>query len=374
MKAWLAATLGLCALVAVWALPPAELTWRARPSLPEEIRYQELASELQLEHGVLMARRWSDSLSALVVEQSGEGVALAYPPSALLTPEGVQEWRTLVDAYTASLQPRDATMKTGIIFQAESHGALPDVLGPRFGVRPQVYVGVRNGAPYCFTVHPERFPVENATLRSARTLGQCSWYAKYGSPGPAVGAWLEARGLYFARVGRVADLIPSLGPRSLEPRLPFGLDRPSAESLPVAACLAGRENACEQAVIEPAGMASAFFGDYPLLVARSPVTHVTSGASTPFARMSSYMFSELEARYGPEAFARFWTSGEAVPVAFQEAFGSELGGWVQDWFENEVGVFRAGPAPRARTLAWALLLVTALSAIAVTTQARRRAA
>jgi hypothetical protein len=370
MKVWLSVVIVSCALVALWALPPSVITRGVRLSSPEEARFEAASDEIRRAHGVLMATRWADSLSALVVETAIDGLALAHPPSDLVTPTGRQEWRSLVSAHLASYQPRDAEMTVGIVFQDDRHGALTDVPLPRFGVRSQIYIGVRGGTRYCFVVHPQRYPVSNATLRSARTPEECAWFAKYGSPGPSIAAWLQNGAFDFAREAQVEDIGVMLGEPS--PELPFGLSKPLDESVLAAACMAGDADACARKVTDPEALTLRHVD--PLLVAESPMAHMAPIGFTPFRDLTSYWLSELEGRHGAEAFERFWKSEEPVPVAFAQAFETELGVWVRDWVQEELGSYRARPAPRSAALGWSVVVLLLCSGLVSWTQLRRRVA
>jgi hypothetical protein len=288
----------------------------------------------------------------------------------LVTPEGEREWRILVSSRLASLQRRDVDVTVGIVFQDDRHGSLEGVPLPRFGVRTQAYVGARDGTRYCFIVLPERYPVTNAALRRATTLDRCEWFAKYGMPGTPIRGWLEAGAFDFAREAVVENIGVLLGPPSTQ--LPFGMSRPFEESVLAASCLAGDAAACERRVIDPEALA--FRHVDPLLVASSPMAYMSPILFTDFSVLTSFMLAELEARYGPEAFADFWRSEEEVPVAFEAAFGVELGVWVRDWTQEELGAFRATPAPRAATLGWSVVTLLVLSGFASWTQLRRRVA
>ncbi len=369
MKLWLGAVVGACALVAWWALPPSTYSYGIRTPLAEETRFDEIAAEVQHAHGVLMTTRWSDSLSVLVVESAVDGLALAHPPSDLVTQEGVDEWRALVTAQIDSYETRDPEMTVGLVLQTDRHGALEGAPLPRFGQRPQTYVGVRDGSPYCYVVGPQRYPVTNGTLRNTRTLDGCAWHAKYGMPGPMVAAWLEDGAFDFATEGRVAEVNAELGPASPD-WVPFGILRPFSESFAVASCIAGNAAACERAITDPAVLA--LRRPDPRLAAESPMSHMGAVRFTPFQVRSAFLFSAWEAEYGPAAFARFWQSDDVVPVAFQTAFGVELGAWVRDWAAEEIGSFRAGPAPLLSSILWSLLAVIGLSAFAGAKQMRRR--
>jgi hypothetical protein len=104
------------------------------------------------------------------------------------------------------------------------------------------------------------------------------------------------------------------------------------------------------------------------------MSHVSSGYRTPFRIRSQFLLAELEARYGSEAFARFWTSDADVAVAFEDAFGTPLGSWTMEWVQTEIGTYRAGTAPRAAALGWSVLTILLFSGFASVKQLRRSVA
>ncbi len=382
---------GLGALAAGFATATLMLLWPAAPSdsrrepSAEELRYLELWTEVTHAHGILQARRWSDSLSALTLRTAENGLALGTPTLERVTPEGRAEWRQLHAAQLAALQPRDPDMLVGFFFQPVRHGSLEGVPTFATGSRRQTYVGVREGSSYCLQVEPlppgsaEFYRVDNADLRSplGTDLGACRLYAKYGRPGPEVNAWLETGGLGLAYDASVTPPTNTLlGPKATLP-LSFGRNRPYSEHVVVARCLAEDRTACRQAVLDPqvlAARSSADRGDPAWLAANTPISHVADphGAMTSFRQRSASMLADVEAEFGSEAFARFWRSSEPVPEAFQEAFGVELGDWVLGWADREIGRFRAGPAPRAATVGWSLLTLMLLSGFAGLKQVARR--
>jgi hypothetical protein len=387
MRYWLGAVAAVSAAVVVaFLLPDARNDSRPEPSA-EELRYMELWTEVTHAHGMLQARRWSDSLSALTVRTAEAGLALGTPTLERVTPEGMTEWRQIHEAQLAALQPRDPEMLVGFFLQPIRHGALQNVPTFATGSRRQTYAGTRDGSAYCLQVEPLPpgtamfYRVDNADLRSplGTSLGACRLYAKYGVPGPQVNAWLEAGGLELAYDASTdAPTERLLGPRAGLP-LPFGLNRPFSEHVAVARCLADDGASCAQAVTDPevlAAKSSATRGDPAWLAANTPISHVADphGALTSFKQRSASLLADLEAEFGPDAFARFWTSDEAVPEAFAAAFGMDLGEWVLGWSDDEIGHFRAGPSPTAATLGWSVLTLMLLTGFAGLKQVRRRVA
>lgn len=89
-------------------------------------------------------------------------------------------------------------------------------------------------------------------------------------------------------------------------------------------------------------------------------------------RAEAHLFADLEREFGTEAFARFWTSDAAVPLAFESAFGIDAGTWMLRWTKEEVGTHQAGPGLRAGTSLLALLTLMALAATVSFMATRRR--
>lgn len=382
MKYWLCTVAAACAAVAVALLPPA-MQGSSRPEpTAEELRFRQIWTEVARAHGVLQANRWSDSLSALTLRTEEDRLALGAPPSERVTPEGLEEWRLLHAAPHAALQPRDPNMLVGFFFQPSRHGAQPEVPGFATGSRRQTYVGVRDGSAYCLQVQPVpnyMYGLDNAELRSpaGTGLGACEPYAKYGMPGREVNEWLEAGALALALDGSMDRSDDRLLGRQATHAQPFGLNRPFGENVVVARCLAEDRAACVRAVTDPEILATGsteFRGDPTWLAANSPISHVEDsyGALTSFRQKSAFLLGDLEAEFGPDAFARFWTSDEPVPAAFATAFGVELGDWVLAWTDVEIGHFRAGPGLHGSALLWALLTLTALSGLGSGVAMRRR--
>jgi hypothetical protein len=361
---WLITFVAACGGLAAWLLPPSRFDRFVRAEVPEDVRYRETTAELQLAHGILVSQRWVDSLSALAVQTAVDGVALAHPPSDIVSPEGFDEWRELLSSRVRSLQPRDPVMVVGMFFQSDRHGASDGVLLPRFGARPQTYVGTRDGSPYCLVVYPKRYPVSNSELRSAARLESCLMHAKYGVPGAAIAAWLESGGFAFARDVRLAEF-DDLGLRRAR-MLPFGPFRPVEANLPTTGCVAGKLEACTAAF-----MAGGTSRSFLPLVEQSPIAYVHEGGFSVFGRKSDAILAELEAEYGPDSFARFWQSDSEVESAFRAAFGTEPGAWLRDWVQTEIGSYRSSPMPSGKAVLFAILLLSALSVAACVVAMRR---
>jgi hypothetical protein len=155
----------------------------------------------------------------------------------------------------------------------------------------------------------------------------------------------------------------------------FGLVRPPVadEHPAVGRCLAGEASACERVLTSEDEMRAWNASIEATIEEASPLAHATRYYPNPlFTHEERYMLADIERAFGPDAFARFWTSDADVPEAFQDAFGTSLGSWVRDWAQERVGVHRAGPALRAGAPFWIVLTLMLFGAAATLAGTRRR--
>lgn len=387
MKHWIGLVGAGFLAVALWTLPPDALPLHQRRISPEEVHYQALLREARSVHAQVQRMRWSDSLSALTLGTSEDGLALGLPEAAAsLTPEGIREWAELLAAHEDALEPRAEDVLLGLFVQPVRHAALPDVQRPSMRPRREAYVGVRDGTAYCFEVEkrdPDRYPLEDADLRRMGREGfrACRFYGKYGIPGPGIEAWLEAGGMRFALRDAGArptdeDYARFNRRRSAEWWLSaelFGLNLSpvSTEFFEVDRCLAGRPAGCVEAItdrrIVGLGGDATEAADLPV------VTYVERGRlEPPFPYENDYLLGDLEAEFGPEAFSRFWRSEAALEEAFRSAFGLEMGDWLVSWAETHIGTYDAGPGLRAGAFWLSVLTLTLMAGAASGTALFRR--
>lgn len=388
MKGWIALTGAGLAIVALATLPPAALRVQPRSVLPEVERFEALSTQSRREVGVLQAMRWSDSLSQLTLRTAEDGVAYgAFGDQA--SADEMDTWGQAVRDYVGGLRLRDNDLLVGVFLQPAGFGQPEDVPGPAIG-GVHTYVGVRDGTPYCLQIDPIPTP-QGVTDRSLRFrtewlpengIGECRLFARYGMPGEPVLRWLEHGAIRFAggdapraERRRVSDDYGQFAP-SLPAGIPiFGLVRPDVvdRNPIVGRCLAGHEDACATTVLSAAPSARFGDADYEYIEANSPLTHnARAGSGRLFGFADQYLLADLEGDAGPEAFARFWTSDDEVPEAFEAAFGVDLGSWVREWAQEEAGVYEAGPGLGAGTGLASLLTLLALAGAACFVGMRRR--
>lgn len=378
MKRWLTVVIGAMGIVALWALPPSVFNTPAPTASPEALELRSVEREVARLHAALRTLRWSDSLAVLAVETGAEGLVLSAPRGAGIDPEDVRSWEEAQREAIASLPRRDPEMVVGVLWQPLGHGTLPDVPASA-GSEEVTFVGARDGTPYCLRVIPYNVGLARALLgRTSLTgPGPCRLYSAYGAPGEEVQAWLEASALGFARIDSPSWASSFARRAPLRPegtmRL-FGLSRPQPayESIVVQACLAGRPEACERAMTEP-DLIAPLWRDRAWLVANTPATSFgVQQGHPPFGYLDDGLLSEWEATFGPEPFARFWTSSAPVPEAFEAAFGVPLGDWVLGWAERHGVVYRAGPSLPWSSVWTSMLALAALAGVATAAGLRRR--
>jgi hypothetical protein len=81
------------------------------------------------------------------------------------------------------------------------------------------------------------------------------------------------------------------------------------------------------------------------------------------------LLTDLEAEFGQDRFARFWTSSLAVPEAFEEAFGLAPDRWLQGWVRRH---YFSGPSGAELVEAGAIAVVLLLGSIVAALRTVRR--
>lgn len=236
-----------------------------------------------------------------------------------------------------------------------------------------------DGRPYCIQVGRLTGPIGPdvrgrtlpwALLDDSKTgpgaYGPCWLHARYGAPGHHVAEWMRATGLSAAvsshafawwddpdRHQTDRRILNALGLRNTA-----WLDGRLGEEPRVAdACIAGDAQACARIFLMPTGAV-------PQSV-EADLDGSAPGSSTVVAFSSNYLpenwLHTLEATYGPERMAAFWTSEADVVTAFEEAFDADL-----ETAMMAVGRARFGdarPGPRVAGWGWLGLLAALLAGL-----------
>lgn len=363
-------------LAAIWALPPSVVELVGPPQRTREaLRHSALLRDLSDSHATLKRIRWMDSLSARIVASAEEQPVVLAP--ATVDPAQLAELRDLMAARAHDLERRDPQIVLGYVFQPLDHGGDPSIRTDERG-RIETYVGRRDGIDYCLRIDVTRGPALSVRRaledlrdrsRAAPTLGTCRLYAKYGLPGEPVRRWLEHGATAYARrdVAQTASepATPWFGRRYIFGSYLFG----RAGSLTVDQCLAGREDACAAIFLDP-GLAELSITRDREQARRAAALSVRDDARI-LSGEGMFLLSDLERAFGPEAFARFWTSDADVESAFRDAFGVEVGAWMLSWADATLGVDLPGPQLAGSGSTLPVVLTLALFALVAIARVRK---
>lgn len=388
LKHWLGIVALSFVAVSAWRLPldhapPRELD----PRSPEELRYRALSRELRETRAVLAQLRRGSSLPDRLLERATDGVGVMIPPHPREDPAEVAALSSRVRDVVQGLTVRDPRMVVGYayVLAGEESADLPVGRVDRY----ETYAGRRNGTPYCLQVRVTRSSLvpdllhRDVELRQPGSLlGPCVQYAEHGLPGPEVRRWLEAGGAHFAMGERT-------GPRPDFRRFLTQVYRPTVATPLIAAdgsvylaageamqperCLAGDADVCAALFLEPDAVDPTGASERAV-ARRSPALWAGRLRTRSFPADNEYLVADLEARFGPEAFHRFWTSDDDVRTAFESSFGVDLGEWLVEWLDAGPGIEPATPAPTLTATFESLLLVGLMTGLATFWQKRRRVA
>ena len=384
MKKWIGTVVVACALLALWQLPPDPLDRRIAPQSVEiEERYRELTRERRLLSGAIQRMRWSDSLSALTVETAVDGLAFAVHPSSNDL-RVVERLERRVREEIAALPMRDRDLLFGYYHQRWDHAAVEGI-NPEGTNRTETYVGNRDGQEYCLQVRVSAFRharniqqaadgTSSLAPRASR-LGGCRLFMQYGMPGPAVMEWLEAGGIAYGMETGEAAPITADNIRSMRLYRAFGVNTLTGiGSVEIDRCRAGIPEACGELFTNPES-ATGWSASSMRMAQQSPALAVRGD---PFfgliAQDEAYLLHDLEAQFGREAFARFWTSELPFEAAFEDAYGMDVNGWMSGWTATMQRVIEATPALPSDTVSLTLTIVLMLFGFAYLRNRRRTVA
>lgn len=394
MRYWIGALATGMIVVLILTLPAGSLLDplvqpRERAHQPAGERLRDLTREAAGIGDRLSVMRVLDSLTAVVESTEERFIVGARAARALALQDGrptgsrsptspryrpISEW---IDANEARLA--SAPSRLGLFFV----GTEPYAEGQLGESGARAFAGTAtDGTPYCLhVVMSPRGDFARAlpggeSLRGPGevALGLCRYWMRYGPPGPAVRRWMGAGGHRYAatdssrrvrseaRAALAAPVRIALGDYGFAFRWSLqavaeACDRSDRDDCPLLASVVRSERADD----DPRGGRPAFVGDSRL---RYQVTSFESP-------LQGVLFAELERIHGREAFQRFWSSEQPVEVAFEEAFGKEMGPWAHDWTEELAGRRLAASRLRASATLLSLLALTALVGVAVRTAGRR---
>lgn len=338
------------------------LEWREVNATIEGIRYREAigtALAARREKGrfgpILLAEDIADSLLGRSAGQVQEGLDSAW------TLLGLSE--TKISVGVIARDPLSSSGRRLIRFTEGGYGlsfAVPDTAS-----HTSCLVLARYPT---WLARRKYIPGRELLLWAGTVLGPCAYYARFGVPSPRVERWLGHRQFDLALVPswRQAASLPVDDPESDDtPFLSTLIWQSWIYSFPrqVAACFAGRPEACRRAVAAGDGGTE---GPRPRAIV--PPDRWDVGKSL-LAGADHYLAAVLQ-QAGAERFQEFWTTTLPVDSALSLALGEPVGRFTAR-YQREVG-----PAPRfgaaTTPLDAALGLASAALVVGLTMLAQRR--
>lgn len=284
-------------------------------------------------------------------------------------PAGLGAYHLVVDADVPAASRDSFTAKIRREF-----ATLPAV--PRVPLRVFVdYDSVRYGFYERSVVIPDApdqpcvviVPVGNRRGRPAlpvavdRIVGTCAFYARFGMPGEPMRDWLaKTQGL-----SAISDEAPR-NPRH-PPRMRIA-GRDVARAVPIASCLAGRDDPC----------ADVFFSANMWMGAGGPFTELESAqgvfrASPGWANSMAFtILARLRQTLGDERFGQLWRSPLSPPMAYENLEGRHMATFVRSELFKEFEPHRPGPLHAGLPLALGVAIGAGFGVLAIRTTRRAR--
>ena len=391
MNVWVAATIGVCAVVATAYIPPRgsrtsrrenRLFTQLAGATSARVRAQALADEWRAAHQarrLLEARkelearlRRSPRVGPMLVVVASDSIA------ALLTASVAPK----LDSAWHDLGLNETKISVGLLVDSTASGG---TAAPVEAASISYLLPDTAGRTLCVARVVENVGWRNAILRNSAgpqdewlrrwlkgLLGPCAFFAAYGTPSKAVRNWLENRGFDLALYPNWDESPNSSGRGTDVPGL--GTDRRwwweyiYHQSFPAVACIAGRAAGCREAVLAASG--DERHASPPSIVA-------TDRGFWRRQRLigSTTYLSRVAHEIGRDRFLEFWTSPLPVDSALSHALRQPVGDWTAAWQRRLVGSagreLRLGAsAPLTSSLLAVLLAAVALATVALTVHKR----
>ena len=348
------------------------------------------------ENALLKRLRLVDSLSARILSSSAGPVVVDLPPEA-----GPEERRMLSEAVRRQVEylgAGAADMIVGVSYVDVRFGNHPD-LQNRGRSGADYFSGTADGRSFCLVAYPfypgdPTDPRNQGNLRRAirsltditfagnpdgppiDVLGPCSIHLVHGSPGASIRRWLGNDGMSrlarspwlgggyrFPPIGDHRGTFGEWDDRSRDFTASYGRESTVGEG-----CLGGQADACRRAVLDPTAYVEP--ESYPEL--EEWISSGYSRSGEPFGGRERTWMGDLEAEFGRDRFARFWTSDQPVEAAFVTAFGEPIEVWTMRWAQDRLGYQKAGPSTDVLSVFLTLATLMACIGIATATATRRR--
>lgn len=355
---WVSAVVVGGVAVAVWALPPQRYEYRAsysaEPPTATESQLRAVRRAAVLSNADRVRAQWLEELFARF--DATDAPSVTWLPDDVPADLELSFTDQLVDVVsdaTSDAMP----MRVGVMLLDHNFGGHPDLDDVDPFRYDEVFVGTREGAPYC-AIAKIRNDVESShdwlkrtaqsANRSLRALGVCGFYATFGVPGAHVAEWMAHGGYHYTDFVFV-DRFPRMGFTGV--RGAFGRNDRGI-SLRLQSCAAGVDEACERVFLDPQERWN------PARVTLYNPGHPPRAAFSDQSRawLDIALLGWLEKEFGAEAVGRFWRSDAPVKEAFEDAFPVSLADWMRDMTVRTTGTV-SRPTPKAANAFGALLFV-----------------
>jgi hypothetical protein len=367
IRYWVAATIGLCTLIAAVMLPPEGSPPRRSYAAERSV---ERSAERRVEDHLLKARRKLRVLEgrdATLARVAARDIDPAEP--VFFVSEGFPE--RALEPYEASLRTVWSRMRAPdsdirLVVAARGtrgRGDFPgvDFLLPhatdgstciiRVTASPNqlrlIESGVRPGNLL------ENWSLTHTGFENAITRGPCLFFASFGKPGPDIERWLDTWDFSFASLAdwdgvQQLPYEPTIrgSPWIPLPASPEGFGGVvDSRMWDTHACASGREERCRANMLaDPEKEAT------PARIWRFARSQITLPGYVRGSRdmyvygiQTAHFLSDVVRDIGPERFELFWTSDLPVDQAFASVVGRGIGEWTSDWLAERVGRKEFGP-------------------------------
>ena len=391
VRAWVAATLIVCGIVAVVYLPPrgdrADRYRRSRADArfteptPARLRAQELAAQWRSAQAAarLAEERNRLRLSAGTRRTSGPTLLVSGADSM----ERATQPRAAADLDTVwhRLGLSETKITVGVVIDLGPVAAGTGVpleeqwvatyLLPDSTDRTVCLVRISARTYWRHALFGPRSPAVTEQTREwlRSNLGPCAFFAAFGAPGRHVRSWLDRRRFDLALFpGWDRDTPPN---PNQWPYLRPGGDRGIwweyvyHQTTPAVACMAGRSGGCRDAVLSGA---TAEGGGAVLRFLQTDRDFWRSQRLIGSAHFLSDVVSEV----GRTRFLEFWNSSQPVDTALARALKRPVGDWTVAWQQRFAPRVSLGPSVPLTASVLALLLAAgAIACVALTVRRRQ---
>lgn len=229
----------------------------------------------------------------------------------------------------------------------------------------------------------------NAPSVSGSTiLGPCLLYATYGTPGPAVAAWLSQTDWRSTRAIAANRQSPTwLDEYWYTYSWRFGGVIPGADEADVAwdtrswlsdngiACIAGNDARCVDGFVAPVvAIKSEHEWQHDIIDIGSSWSSWGFPRTETLGPASGWLVSDMIHDLGPDRFEKFWQSSTPPRTAFEAAAQQPLGSWLHAWATRTYGQDVLGPFVATRGLVAGVLVLLFAIVVAMLFARERRVA